>query len=90
MDNSFHFAFFTLTAHHVTAAATGSSHSLVLTSNGDVYGFGANIFGQLGIGNYEPSISTPTRMLSKKIFVKVGDIFLLLSVKCYCSKPKAT
>lgn len=56
----------------VIGAATGSAHTLVLTLDGDVFGFGANNSGQLGIGNLEPVISEPTRMLSIKIFSKVA------------------
>ena len=52
-------------------AATGSSHTLVLTASGDVFGFGSNNFGQLGQGHFDPIVPTPAKMLSKKIFVKV-------------------
>jgi alpha-tubulin suppressor-like RCC1 family protein len=31
--------------------STGKSHSIILTSNGNIYGAGANNFGQLGLGD---------------------------------------
>jgi hypothetical protein len=47
----------------VTEAATGADFSLVLTSTGQVYSFGGNLFGQLGTSTYsgtETPNSTPT------------------------------
>ncbi len=43
------------------AAAAGGSHSLVLLENGDVYAFGNNFYGRLGLGpgSY---VNTPTRI----------------------------
>ena len=55
----------------------------MLTSDGDVLGFGANSVGQLGVGNYDATVSTPTRMLSKKIFVKVPLRFRPLELVLY-------
>ena len=47
----------------VTQIAAGSYHSLVLSSTGQLFAFGANSFGQLGsttnVGTYKPN-STPT------------------------------
>ena len=40
--------------------ACGLEHTLILRQNGTVYGFGKNDNGQLGIGNYTETISTPT------------------------------
>lgn len=40
-----------LEPNYVTMIACGSSHSLALTSDGNLYAWGNNSFGQLGIGN---------------------------------------
>ncbi|WP_171637804.1 RCC1 domain-containing protein [Paenibacillus plantarum] len=45
----------------VTAITAGGYHSLVLTTNGEVYSFGAGGTGQLGLGNYVDQLS-PTKM----------------------------
>lgn len=60
-----------LEKYQIKYAATGASHTLVLTNDGVVFGFGANEDGQLGIGNCE-SVAEPTRMRSKKVFVKIS------------------
>jgi len=62
----------------VTAAATGANHTLLLISNGDIYGFGANTNGQLGLGKKAEVVSSPQRMLSKKYLLPclVAETFL--------------
>jgi len=75
-----------LRGRRIKYAATGANHSLVLTTEGDVYGFGANNLGQLGVGNYNPVVSSPTRMLSKKLFVKIScgaDFSMIADSKGY-------
>jgi alpha-tubulin suppressor-like RCC1 family protein len=44
------------------AAAAGARHSLVLTSNGQVWAFGSNQRGQLGVGDLSPRL-TPTQVV---------------------------
>lgn len=39
---------------HVTQIACGVHHSVVLLQNGDVYTFGNNSYGQLGLGDTSP------------------------------------
>nr|XP_006818715.1 PREDICTED: probable E3 ubiquitin-protein ligase HERC4-like [Saccoglossus kowalevskii] len=47
----------------VVQVACGSSHSLALTTNGQIYAWGANDHGQLGLGSKE-SMSKPTLVSS--------------------------
>src|SRR5881275_2125429 len=37
---------------YVKNISTGVNHSLILSNNGQIYTFGSNIFGQLGLGDY--------------------------------------
>lgn len=37
----------------IVQIATGAYHSFVMNSKGEIYGFGLNIKGQLGIGSFE-------------------------------------
>jgi len=61
-----------LEKYQIKSAATGAAHTLVLTADGAVFGFGANAMGQLGIGNFEAAVAEPTKMLSKKVFKKIS------------------
>jgi alpha-tubulin suppressor-like RCC1 family protein len=48
----------------ITAIALGNSHSAALLSDGSLYTWGSNAFGQLGLGDGVPEIvSVPTRVL---------------------------
>ena len=42
--------------------SSGGGHSIICTKNGDVYVFGSNQFGQLGLGNDEDKF-TPTLLM---------------------------
>eukprot|EP00127_Corallochytrium_limacisporum_P006923 Clim_evm9s238 gene=Clim_evmTU9s238 len=42
----------------VQAAAAGASHSVVLMENQEIYGFGSNALGQLGLGDNATTIAT--------------------------------
>jgi alpha-tubulin suppressor-like RCC1 family protein len=44
------------------AVAAGSLHSLVLTTGGEVYGFGLNSDGQLGLGSEDESFASPQKL----------------------------
>ena len=44
--------------------SAGSSHTLVLMTDGTVYGTGANSFGQLGLGNYTETYNTLQPMVN--------------------------
>lgn len=56
-----------------TAAASGSSHTIALGSDGKTYGWGYNAFGQLGdnstaIGNVPTPVHTPSGVALTKVF----------------------
>ncbi|KAM7295512.1 uncharacterized protein ISCGN_025012 [Ixodes scapularis] len=71
-----------LADHRVTDASAGCGHTVALTAEGLVFGFGCNTFGQLGLGR-SPKRSTPqridlgepVRMLSSGFF----QVFALLA-----------
>ncbi|KAM5132542.1 protein RCC2 [Mantella aurantiaca] len=44
-------------------AACGRNHTLALTENGSVYGFGENKMGQLGLGNKTDAVCSPALIL---------------------------
>ncbi len=48
--------------HGVKEVSAGEHHSLVLMENGDVFAFGKNDKGQLGLGTIAKSVTTPTRI----------------------------
>jgi alpha-tubulin suppressor-like RCC1 family protein len=54
------------------AVAAGDSHSLVLLENGDVYGFGRNSYGQLGLGDTTER-HTPTKIATLSGAVATGE-----------------
>jgi RCC1 and BTB domain-containing protein len=54
----------------VVIISCGSSHSLVLTESGEVFGWGNNAFGQLGIGNNLHQSSPIKVNLKNNVFVK--------------------
>lgn len=45
----------------VTKIACGNYHMLVITEEKEVYGFGQNSNGELGIGSYTNVVTTPTK-----------------------------
>lgn len=45
---------------HVVQIACGQKHSIALTTGGQIYAWGANDYGQLGIGTNTPYEATPT------------------------------
>lgn len=53
-----------LTNRHVVQIASGSRHSVALTSNGELYCWGANSFGQLGIGTTTAFETKPMQVSS--------------------------
>ncbi|KAL0227787.1 hypothetical protein RCL1_003930 [Eukaryota sp. TZLM3-RCL] len=57
---------------NVIQAATGDRHSLVLLENGDVYSFGAALYGQLGHGSTSPNLNIPTKVTSISNVVSVS------------------
>jgi len=48
--------------HSISAISTSGMHSLVLMANGDVYSFGMNSNGQLGLGYTSAPVTTPTKI----------------------------
>eukprot|EP00761_Pharyngomonas_kirbyi_P004479 gb/GECH01004484.1/.p1 GENE.gb/GECH01004484.1/~~gb/GECH01004484.1/.p1 ORF type:complete len:1003 (+),score=161.28 gb/GECH01004484.1/:1-3009(+) len=50
-----------LKSESVVTVATGSSHSSCVTENGEVYTWGSNMYGQLGIGT-KTSANNPTKV----------------------------
>ncbi|KAK9685781.1 HECT-domain (ubiquitin-transferase) [Popillia japonica] len=53
-----------LATYHVIQIACGENHSIALTNNGDLFSWGANNYGQLGIGTVTPRESNPTVVVS--------------------------
>ncbi len=51
-----------LSGEEVIAISAGAAHSLVLTADGEVYSFGANGSGRLGLGNEGGFVTTPTKI----------------------------
>ncbi|KAI4456139.1 ubiquitin-protein ligase e3a-related [Holotrichia oblita] len=49
-----------LATYHVIQIACGENHSIALTNNGDLFAWGANNCGQLGIGTVTAQESNPT------------------------------
>ena len=62
-----------LSALVVVAVAAGARHSLVLTAGGQVWAFGNNQRGQLGVGDLSPR-STPTQVLGALASVSITAI----------------
>lgn len=54
----------TLATKHVVQISCGQFHSLVLTNSGELYGFGSNIHGQLGLGFDSEKVTKPTLIKS--------------------------
>ncbi|XP_041971239.1 probable E3 ubiquitin-protein ligase HERC4 isoform X2 [Aricia agestis] len=53
-----------LAAKNVIQVACGSYHSVALTNNGDLYAWGANSFGQCGLGTMSNKETTPQQITS--------------------------
>jgi len=55
------------------SAACGYAHTLLLTTNGDIWGCGSNIFGECGTGECE-EVRTPTRVdgVSSVVYMSAG------------------
>ncbi|XP_013171805.1 PREDICTED: probable E3 ubiquitin-protein ligase HERC4 isoform X1 [Papilio xuthus] len=53
-----------LAAKSVIQIACGSYHSIALTNNGDLYSWGANSYGQCGLGNMTNKETTPQQITS--------------------------
>jgi len=52
----------------------GDYHTILLTDNGNIYGFGSNKYGQLGIDNYDEDIIYPTKLkFSNVLSICCGD-----------------
>lgn len=51
-------------AKHVVQIASGQYHCLALTNNGELYAWGSNSYGQLGIGTTSEKVPMPTLIQS--------------------------
>nr|CAB3265495.1 protein RCC2 homolog [Phallusia mammillata] len=51
-----------LQQYTIVNASTGKNHTLCLTEGGDVFSFGDNTQGQLGLGNLSTNVPSPTRI----------------------------
>ncbi len=70
--------------HFFEEISCGQNYSLLLSREGDIYGFGSNNFGQLGNNNMENHF-TPTKIMIQKIFTEIAshkdcDISAALSI----------
>ncbi|XP_066248449.1 probable E3 ubiquitin-protein ligase HERC4 isoform X1 [Euwallacea similis] len=54
----------TLASQHVVQLACGQRHTIALTNNGDILAWGANNFGQLGLGVSSSSETVPKPVIS--------------------------
>ncbi|TVY09045.1 RCC1 domain-containing protein [Paenibacillus cremeus] len=61
----------------VKAIAAGNSHAIILTKDGDVYTWGANAFGQLGLGNYDKTNTLTNKIadLSHVVSIAAGSFY---------------
>ena len=66
----------------VTHVACGTSHTMVVTETGQLYGFGNNEWGQLGVGSADETLLLPTLVIGPGasdpmstgiVFVACGD-----------------
>lgn len=55
-----------LASHHVVQLACGYRHTVALTNSGDILVWGANNFGQLGLGFFSPCETVPKALSSLK------------------------
>jgi alpha-tubulin suppressor-like RCC1 family protein len=71
----------------IVEVACGYSHSLALTAEGEVYAWGRNEAGELGIGNFSSGILEPTKIPSlqgvARIFANFHSMALTQSRKLY-------
>ncbi|XP_022919461.1 probable E3 ubiquitin-protein ligase HERC4 isoform X2 [Onthophagus taurus] len=49
----------TLTTRHIIQIACGANHNIALASNGEIFSWGSNTYGQLGVGTKTQLESTP-------------------------------
>ncbi|CAG2163198.1 unnamed protein product [Oppiella nova] len=55
----------------LTQLSCGAGHTLALTENGEVYGWGSNEWGQVGINSIQQVVSVPTRIA---IYIKFSSV----------------
>lgn len=46
----------------LSSISAGGGHSMMLTPEGEIYGWGANLLGQVGVGNSSTSVNAPGRV----------------------------
>uniref|UniRef100_H2YG31 Protein RCC2 homolog n=1 Tax=Ciona savignyi TaxID=51511 RepID=H2YG31_CIOSA len=54
-----------LQKYSIVNAATGKNHTMCLTQHGEVFAFGENAQGQLGLGNLSTNVASPTKIAYK-------------------------
>ncbi|KAL1509492.1 hypothetical protein ABEB36_004214 [Hypothenemus hampei] len=66
----------TLASHHIIQLSCGQRHTMALTNNGDILAWGANNFGQLGIGIFSQCETVPKPVFSLRgipiVFITCG------------------
>ena len=68
----------------VTQIATGLQHTLLLTIHGEVYAFGSNNYGQLGLLDLNPrGIPTPVDLTPRGIFFILNCKVHLILKQCF-------
>ena len=69
----------------VKSVAAGAVHSLALDSNGVVWAWGNNSFGQLGLGNYIPPVGSPVVFASPITAFPPGTVITAIAAGAYHS-----
>jgi len=73
----------TLAGHFIEDISVGAEHTLAVSSDGDVYAWGNNLDGQLGVG-HSNAVRTPQRIMAFS-GKNISKVFLIYHVHCSIS-----